>query len=82
MCLAIPGKIIEISSDGNMATVDFDGIKQNIIIALAKDAQIGKYAVVHAGYAIEIMDEEEALTAIEQWKEIADDQDLELTDML
>ncbi len=82
MCLAIPGKIIEISSDGNTATVDFDGIKQNIIIALAKDAQIGKYAVVHAGYAIEIMDEKEALTAIEQWKEIAEDQDLELSDML
>jgi hydrogenase expression/formation protein HypC len=82
MCLAIPGKIIDISSDRNTATVDFDGIKQDIIIALAKDAQIGKYAVVHAGYAIEIMNEEEALSAIKQWKEIANDQDLDLSEML
>lgn len=82
MCLAIPGKIVSISTDGNSAVVDFDGIKQKVIIALAKDAEIGKYAIIHAGYAIEIMNEEEALKAIEQWKEIADDQDLELSDML
>jgi hydrogenase expression/formation protein HypC len=82
LCLAIPGKIIEISSDGNTATVDFDGIQQKIIIALAKDAEVGKYAVIHAGYAIEIMNEEEAMNAIEQWKEIAEDQDMELSDIL
>ena len=82
MCLAIPGKIISISPDRNSAVVDFDGITQNIIIALAKDAEIGKYAIIHAGYAIEILNEEEALKAIEQWKEISEDQDLELSDLL
>ncbi|MFX0069566.1 MAG: HypC/HybG/HupF family hydrogenase formation chaperone, partial [Candidatus Hermodarchaeota archaeon] len=51
MCLAIPGKIVNI--DGNNALVDFDGIKQNVIIALIQDPEIGKYVIVHAGYAIE-----------------------------
>jgi len=80
MCLAIPGKILEI--DQNSALVDFDGIKQNVIIALIQDPEIGKYVIVHAGYAIEMMNEKEALESIEQWKEIAEEQDLNLSDML
>jgi len=80
MCLAIPGKILKI--DGNSALVDFDGIKQNVIIALIQNPEIGKYVIVHAGYAIEMMNEKEAMEAIEQWKEIAEDQDLNLTDII
>ncbi len=80
MCLAIPGKILKI--DGNSALVDFDGIKQNVIIALIQNPEIGKYIIVHAGYAIEMMNEKEAMEAIEQWREIAEDQDLNLTDII
>ena len=80
MCLAIPGKII--SLDGPKAVVDFDGIKQNIIVALIQDPEVGKYVIVHAGYAIEMMNEEEASESIELWKEISESQDLNLTDML
>ena len=80
MCLAIPGKILEVN--GNQALVDFDGIQQKIIIALIQNPEIGKYVIVHAGYAIEQINEKEAMEAIEQWKEIAEDQDLDLTDML
>jgi len=80
MCLAIPGKIVSI--DGNTAIVDFDGIQQKIIIALILNPEIGKYVIIHAGYAIEQMEEKDALEAIEQWKEIADDQSLDLADML
>lgn len=80
MCLAIPGKII--SLDGIKAVVDFDGIKQNVIVALIQDPEVGKYVIVHAGYAIEMMNEEEASESIELWKEIADDQDLNLTDVI
>jgi len=80
MCLAIPGKILEINE--NSALVDFDGIKQNVIIALIQNPEIGKYVVVHAGYAIEMMNEEEAKIAIEQWKELADEQDLDMTDII
>ena len=80
MCLAIPGKILEIS--GNSALVDFDGIKQNVIIALIQNPVIGRYVIVHAGYAIEQMSEEIALEAIEQWKQIAEEQDISLDDVL
>jgi hydrogenase expression/formation protein HypC len=80
MCLAIPGKILEIS--GNSALIDFDGIKQKVIIALIQNPEIGKYVIVHAGYAIEMMDEKDALEAIEQWKELAEEQNLDLSDVL
>ena len=80
MCLAIPGKILSI--EGNSALVDFDGIQQNVIIALIMDPKVGKYVIVHAGYAIEQMDEKDALEAIEQWKEIAQDQDMDLSDVI
>lgn len=80
MCLAIPGKILNI--DGNSALIDFDGIKQKVIIALIQDPEVGKFVIVHAGYAIEQMDEKDALESIEQWKELAEEQDLDLSEML
>ena len=80
MCLAIPGKIVSI--DGHSAIVDFDGIEQEVIIALVLNPEVGKYVIIHAGYAIEQMDEKDAMEAIEQWKEIAEDQNLDLSDML
>lgn len=82
MCLAIPGKIIKLNDDGITALVDFDGIQQNVIIALLMNPELGKYVIVHAGYAIEQMNEKEAMEALEQWKEMADDQDLDLSDIL
>lgn len=80
MCLAIPGKILEI--DQNSALVDFDGIKQNVIIALIQNPEIGKYVIVHAGYAIEMMDEKDAIEAINQWKELVEEQDIDLSDVI
>jgi len=80
MCLAIPGKILSI--DGHSALVDFDGIEQEVIIALILNPEVGKYVIIHAGYAIEQMEEKDAIEAIEQWKEIAEDQNLNLSDML
>lgn len=82
MCLAIPGKIISIDKVNSSALIDFDGLKQTVIIALIMNPEVGKYVIVHAGYAIEQMSEVIALEAIEQWKEIAEDQDLNLDDML
>ncbi|MFX1496267.1 MAG: HypC/HybG/HupF family hydrogenase formation chaperone [Promethearchaeota archaeon] len=82
MCLAIPGKIIKFNDDETTAKVDFDGIIQDVVIALISEPKIGNYVIVHAGYAIEQMHEKEALEAIEQWKEIAEDQDLNLSEML
>ena len=80
MCLAIPGKILKI--DGNSAIVDFDGLTQNVIIALIQNPEVGKFVIVHAGYAIEMMNEIDALEAIDQWKELAEEQNLDLSDIL
>ncbi|MFW9824308.1 MAG: HypC/HybG/HupF family hydrogenase formation chaperone [Candidatus Thorarchaeota archaeon] len=80
MCLAIPGKILKI--EGNSALVDFDGLTQKVIIALIQNPERGKYVIVHAGYAIEMMEEKDALEAIEQWKELAEEQDLDLSEVL
>lgn len=82
MCLAIPGKIIQINVEKSSALVDFDGIQQNVIIALILNPEVGKYVIVHAGYAIEQINENDALEAIEQWKEIAEDQSLNLSDIM
>ena len=82
MCLAIPGKILEINKEKHSALVDFDGIKQEVIIALLQNPEVGKYVIIHAGYAIEQMDEKEALDAIKQWKDIAEDQNLNLEDVI
>ena len=80
MCLAIPGKIIEIT--GNSALVDFDGIKQKVIIALIQNPEVGKFVIVHAGYAIEMMNEKDALEAIEQWKEMSEELGMDIEDLL
>jgi hydrogenase expression/formation protein HypC len=68
MCLGYPGKIIDIKD--HFAKVDFgDGVvRDNIIIALV-DAKVGDYVIVHAGYAIQVMDEKEAMETIKLWKE-------------
>jgi len=57
MCLAIPGKVLEIH--GNRAVVDFGGVKRETRIDLV-DAEIGDYVIVHVGYAIQKLSEEEA----------------------
>lgn len=70
MCLAIPGKIIGISSDKKHAMVDYgDGTKRQANISLVK-VKKGDYVLVHAGFAIEILDEDEAKKTLELFKEM------------
>jgi len=57
MCLAIPAKVLEI--EGDYAKVDFGGIIKKVLINLLDKIEIGQYVIVHAGYAIEVMSEEE-----------------------
>lgn len=75
MCLAIPGKILEVN--GDKANVDFNGVKRDVIIALVKDAKVGKYVLVHAGYAIELLNEEEAQETLKLWKNIVEEEYLD-----
>jgi len=70
VCLAIPGKIIEINSDKNHATVDYgDGTKRKANISLV-DVKKGDYVLVHAGFAIEVLDEKEAEKTLELFREM------------
>ncbi|HDQ25569.1 MAG TPA: HypC/HybG/HupF family hydrogenase formation chaperone [bacterium] len=70
MCLAIPGKVI--SSEGTTADVDFDGAKRKVNISLVPDIQKGEYCLVHAGFAIEKIDEEYAMETKKYLKELQD----------
>ncbi len=59
MCLGVPGKIIS-KSENDMAVVDVNANQVEISIVLTPDAQIGQWVLVHAGFAMQIMDESEA----------------------
>jgi hydrogenase expression/formation protein HypC len=68
MCLAIPGRIIEIT--GKTAVVDFGGVKREVRLDLLPEVKVGDYVIVHTGFAIERLDEERALEILEAWAEV------------
>ena len=72
MCLAVPGKIIEIYEAGGlkMAKLDYGGVMGEACLAYVPEAQVGEYAIVHAGFALSILDEEEALKTLEAFREL------------
>ena len=68
MCLAIPARVIRII--GVTAQVDFgQGVLRDVNVTLV-DAKVGDYILVHAGYAIQLVEEKEALETIALWNEI------------
>ncbi|MEM0448524.1 MAG: HypC/HybG/HupF family hydrogenase formation chaperone [Methanomassiliicoccales archaeon] len=67
MCLAVPGKVVSIN--GQNASVDFGGVIREANISLV-DTKVGDYVVVHAGFAIQVVDEEEALETLKLWEEL------------
>ena len=71
MCLGIPAKVVEINKgkEGAKAKADFGGVYREIDISLV-DAKVGDYVMVHAGFAIAVIDENEAKETIELWKEM------------
>lgn len=69
MCLAIPAKVIAINKD--MGTVDMDGTQRDISLLLLQDTQIGDYVIVHAGFAIHRIDEEEARASLDLLRQLA-----------
>ena len=70
MCLAIPSKIIEIR--GNAATIDVDGVKREVSLLLLEDAGVGDYVIVHAGFAINKIDEAAAMETLKILREAAE----------
>ena len=74
MCLAIPASIQSLGENG-LATVDILGVTRDISVDLTPQAKVGDYVLVHAGFAIEVVDEQFALETIElvkQFPELAD----------
>jgi hydrogenase expression/formation protein HypC len=72
MCLAIPAKIIKINK--KTAIVETLGVKKEIDISLVPGAIPGDFVIVHAGFAIQIMDKEDAVSIQNYWKEYLDEQ--------
>ena len=70
MCLAIPGKVVEIDKKNQHATVDYgDGTKRKANISLV-EVKIGDYILVHAGFAIEVLDKKEAQETLTLFREM------------
>jgi len=79
MCLAVPGKIIEIyeKQDLKMAKMDFSGVTREACIEHVPEAKIGDYAIIHVGFAISLLSEEEAQESIDLIREIIEAGELE-----
>jgi hydrogenase expression/formation protein HypC len=70
MCLAVPAKIIGKSADGRTAKADFGGsIVRDVDLSLV-EAEVGDYILVHAGFAIEVLNPEEAVETLRLWEEL------------
>lgn len=74
MCLAVPGKIVDIHEDPDptlrSAKVDFGGIRKEVSLAFTPEAAAGDYVLVHVGFALNVVDEDEALKIFEYLKEM------------
>lgn len=72
MCLAVPGKIIEIdtSTPIRMGKVDFGGILREVCLEAVPEAALGDYVIVHAGFALNTLSEQEALDSLKAFKEL------------
>jgi hydrogenase expression/formation protein HypC len=62
MCLAIPSKIVKI--ENSMAEIDVEGVRRKASLLLLDDAKVGDYVIVHAGYAINKLDEAAAMESL------------------
>ena len=69
MCLAIPARIEELTTPGN-AIVNLGGVRKEISLALVEDVALGDYVIVHVGYALQKLDEEEALQTLALFAEL------------
>ena len=74
MCLAVPGKVVEIAGEGElrMGKVDFSGVKREACLAYVPEVRLGDYVLVHVGFAISRIDEEQAMETLAALQEIAE----------
>jgi hydrogenase expression/formation protein HypC len=74
MCLGVPGKIVEIYTNENlrMGKIDFGGVIREACLEYVPEAEIGEYVVVHVGFAISRLSEQEAMETLELLREIGE----------
>ncbi len=70
MCLALPALVVALQGN-DMATIDLGGVRKRISIALVPEAKPGDYVIVHVGYAIGLLDTEEAEATLKLFAELA-----------
>ncbi len=68
MCLAVPARVTEIN--GEDAFLDYGGVHRKANISMLSDVKIGDYVLVHVGYAISKMDEDDALVTLKLWEDM------------
>ena len=81
MCLGIPGKIIDIyaTHDLPMGKIDFGGVVREVCLSFVPEAQVGDYALIHVGFALNLMSEQEAQETLDLLRQIADlDEELQI----
>lgn len=71
MCLAVPAKVVEVK--GDLAKVDFGGGALRDVNVSLVDVKVGEYVIVHAGYAIQVLDEKAAEETLQLWNELLDE---------
>ncbi len=79
MCLGIPGKVVEIIDDPmgmNMGKVNFGGIQRDVCLAYVPDVKVGEYVIVHVGFAINKVDEDEAMEVFEMLRQMGELEEL------
>lgn len=75
MCLAVPGKVISIRGEdrmNKMAKVDFSGIIKDVNVSFTPEVKEGDYVIVHTGFALSVLDKEEAAKTFRYLKEIGE----------
>jgi len=70
MCLAVPGKVMAI--EGDTARVDFGGVTKEANVSLVPEAAVDSYVLVHAGFAIQVLNEEEAEETLSLFRQMAE----------
>jgi hydrogenase expression/formation protein HypC len=68
MCLGVPGRVVSI--EGDLAEVDFGGIRRTVSLLICPDVHEGEYVLVHVGFAIQKLEQEEALETLSLFEEI------------
>jgi hydrogenase expression/formation protein HypC len=73
MCLGVPGKITEIYTSGTlkMARIDFGGVTREACVEAISDAKVGDWTIVHAGFALNLLSEEDAQETLEALRQLA-----------